>query len=199
MGSTGNPGGEPSLAPRGPVTPSRKHGAGRKGAPATHDICPARPDLYHAKYQSLFRLAVLLTCKRRRRGGGGAGLLCRVAPPAEAPADGGRRLAAPAATAGGPVTAGQASPALGRQQAAPGGGRGRLLQRHPAPDTAARRLGPDPALRRLPTGQREAIVLTLHRDLNPEQAAAAMRMSLATLRRRLDEAGQRCGPSCLQP
>jgi hypothetical protein len=61
MGSTGDPSGEPSLAPCGPVTSSRKRGAGRKGAPATHDICPALSDLYHAQYQSLFRLAVLLT------------------------------------------------------------------------------------------------------------------------------------------
>ena len=61
MGSTGDPGGESSLAPCGPVTSSRKRKAGEKGAPATHDICPALSDLYHAQYQSLFRLAVLLT------------------------------------------------------------------------------------------------------------------------------------------
>ena len=43
------------------------------------------------------------------------------------------------------------------------------------------------------------IVLTLYLDFSPEQAAAAMRMSLATLRRRLAEAGSaRYGPSCLQ-
>jgi hypothetical protein len=158
MGSTGNPGGEPSLAPRGPVTSSRKRGAGRKGAPATHDICPARPDLYHAQHQSLFRLALSLTSKRRRRGGGGLDCFAALHRLRKAPADGGRRLAAAAATAGGPVTAGQASPALGRQQAAPGGGRGRLLQRHPAQGTAARRLGPDPGSGRLPAGQQEAIV-----------------------------------------
>jgi hypothetical protein len=44
------------------------------------------------------------------------------------------------------------------------------------------------ALRRLPAGQREAIVLTFCLDLSPELAAAAMRVSLATLRRRLAEA-----------
>ena len=44
------------------------------------------------------------------------------------------------------------------------------------------------ALRRLPTGQREATVLTLYLDLSPEQAAAAMRVSLVTLQRRLAEA-----------
>src|ERR1700724_4172991 len=95
MGSTGDPSGESSLAPCGPVTSSRKRGAGRKGAPATQqDICPALSDLYNPQYRSLFRLAVLLTgtLTPRRRG---AGLLCRVVPPAQAPADGGRRLAAP--------------------------------------------------------------------------------------------------------
>jgi DNA-directed RNA polymerase specialized sigma24 family protein len=44
------------------------------------------------------------------------------------------------------------------------------------------------ALQTLPTGQREAIVLTLYLDLTDEQAAAAMRVSQSTLRRRLDEA-----------
>jgi len=62
MGSTGDPSGEPSLAPCGPLTPSRKRGAGRKIAPATQPyIRPALSDLYHAQYRSLFRLAVLLT------------------------------------------------------------------------------------------------------------------------------------------
>jgi hypothetical protein len=80
MGSTGDQGGEPSLAPRSPVASSPQRGARRKGAPATHDICPARSDLHHAQHQSRFRPAVLLTGKRRRRGDGGAGLRCRVAP-----------------------------------------------------------------------------------------------------------------------
>jgi len=75
MGSIGDPGGEPSLPTRGPVTSSRKRRAGRKGAPATHDICPARSDWPDAQSQSPFRSAVLLTGKRRRRGGG-AGLRC---------------------------------------------------------------------------------------------------------------------------
>ena len=43
------------------------------------------------------------------------------------------------------------------------------------------------ALRR-PTGQREAIALTLYLDLSPEQAAVATRVSLARLRRRLAKA-----------
>jgi len=130
MDSTGDPSGEPSLALCGPVTSSHKRGAGRRGAPATHDIGPARSDLHHAQYRPLFRLAVLLTgnADPRRRW---CRTPCRVVPPAEAPAEGVRRLAAPAATAGGPVTAGQAS-SLGRQQAAPAGGRGRLLHRRSA-------------------------------------------------------------------
>jgi DNA-directed RNA polymerase specialized sigma24 family protein len=44
------------------------------------------------------------------------------------------------------------------------------------------------ALRGLPASQREAIVLSSCLDLSPGLAAAAMRMSLATLRRRLTEA-----------
>ena len=44
------------------------------------------------------------------------------------------------------------------------------------------------ALRRLPASQREAIVLTSCPDLSPDLAAAAVRVSLATLRRRLAEA-----------
>ena len=54
------PSGEPSLAPCGPEASSRKRGAGRKGAPATHDIGPALSDLHHAQYQPLVGLAGLL-------------------------------------------------------------------------------------------------------------------------------------------
>jgi hypothetical protein len=61
MGSTGGPSGGSSLALYGPVTSSRKRGAGRKVAPAMHDICPALSVMYHAQYRSLFRLAGLLT------------------------------------------------------------------------------------------------------------------------------------------
>jgi hypothetical protein len=100
---------------------------------------------------------------------------------------------------GGPVTAGQASPSLGRQLAAPGRGRGRLLHRHSARGTAARTLSRDLALRRLPTSQREATALTLFLDLGSGQAAATMRVSLATLRRCLAEAGQRPSRSAFKP
>jgi len=61
MGSTGDPRGESSLAPYGPVTSSRKHGAARKAGPAIHDICPARSVICRVQYRSLVRLAVLLT------------------------------------------------------------------------------------------------------------------------------------------
>jgi hypothetical protein len=103
MGSTGDPSGESSLAPCGPVTSSRKRGAGRKGAPATQqDTCPALSDLYNPQYRSLFRLAVLLTGDADAAEAVVLDSSCRVVPPAEAPADRGRRLAAPAATAGWP-------------------------------------------------------------------------------------------------
>jgi hypothetical protein len=199
MGSTGDPGGEPSLALCGPVTSSPKRGAGRKGAPATHDICPARHDLYHAQYQSPFRLAVLLPGERRRRGGGGAGLRCRVAPPAESAR---RRRAAPCRTCGDrwwrSRLAGHHQLWDGSRRPLVGGGAAccnTTPHQTPRPVGSALTL----ALAGCQPGQREAIVLTVYLDLNPEQAAAAMRVSLATLRRRLDVAGQRCGPSCLQP
>ena len=41
------------------------------------------------------------------------------------------------------------------------------------------------ALRALSAGQREAVVLKFYLDLTDEQAAAAMRLSQATLRRHL--------------
>ena len=86
-----------------------------------------------------------------------------------------------------PARAAPASPSPGRQQAAPWRGRGCLLHRHPARGTAARRLGRDPGSAQA-ARQREAIVLTSCLDLSPDLAAAAMRVSLATLRRRLAEA-----------
>ncbi len=153
MGSTGDPSGEPSLAPCGPLTPSRKRGAGRKIAPATQPyIRPALSDLYHAQYRSLFRLAVLLT---------------GVDGPAEAVVR--DSLAALYRLRKRPQTEDDAVPYLRRLLVArsrlarhhlwdgnrrpPGGGGAVWL--HCARSSAARRLGCDPALRRLPTGQRE--------------------------------------------
>jgi len=145
MGSTGDLSGESSLAPRGPVTSSRKRGARRKSVPATQqDICPALSDLYNPQYRSLLRLAVLLTGDADAAEAVVLDSSCRVVPPAEAPADRRRRLAAPAATAGWPGHGWPGITTSRRQLAAPGRGRGRLLHRHTARGTAARTLGRDP-------------------------------------------------------
>jgi DNA-directed RNA polymerase specialized sigma24 family protein len=178
--------GEPSPAPCGPVASLRRRGGERKGAPATQqDICPALSDLYHAQYRSLFRLAVLLTGDADAAEAvvlDSFAALCRL-----------RKR---------PQTEDDALPHLRRLLVA----RSRLARHHhlwdgsrrppagaglpgctgtphgtPRPEGSAVTL----ALRRLPTGQREAIVLTSYLDLSPDQAAAAMRVSLATLRRRL--------------
>jgi hypothetical protein len=200
MGSTGDPSGESSLAPCGPVTSSRKRGAGRKGAPATQqDICPALSDLYNAQYRSLFRLAVLLTgaltpMPRRR--------WCWTPLP-RGPACGSARRprTTPCRTRG---DCWVARLRLARHHHLkdgswrPRGGGGAACctgtpYEAPRPEGSAVTL----ALRRLPTGQREATALTLFLDLGSGQAAAAMRVSLATLRRCLAEAGQ-LRPFCLQ-
>src|SRR5262249_18425413 len=80
----------------------------------------------------------------------------------------------------------------------PSGGGAAWLHRHSARGTAARRLGRNPGSAQAANRPAGAIVLTFYLDLSPWQTAAAMRVSLATLRRRLAEAGQRYGPSCLQ-
>jgi DNA-directed RNA polymerase specialized sigma24 family protein len=171
------------------VTSSRKRGAGRKGAPAMQqDICRALSDLYHEQYRSLFRLAVLLT------GDADAAEVVVV-----------DSFAALYRLRKRPQKEDDALPYLRRLLVA----RSRLARHHhlwdgsrrpreegtgPPDCTGTPHGAPRPegsavtlALRRLPTGQREAIVLTLYLDLSPEQAAAAMRMSPAKLRRRLAE------------
>lgn len=190
MGSTADPSGASSLAPCGPVASPRNRGAGRKGVPAAReDIWGSLPELYRKQYRSLFRLALLLTgdpdaaeavvvdsfaawCRLRKR------------PQAEDRAlpylrrqlvtrsrrathhhrwDGSRR----------PRREGTGPP-----------GRTRTPHQAPQPENSAVTL----ALRRLPTSQREAIVLTFYLNLSAEQAAAAMRVSPATLRRQLAKA-----------
>jgi len=97
------------------------------------------------------------------------------------------------------LVAGQGRPAITISGTAAGGprrGRGCLLHRHSAGGTAARRLGRDPGSAQA-ARQREAIVLTSCLDLSPDLAAAAMRVSLATLRRRLAEA--RSAPRTVLP
>jgi len=190
MGSTGDPSGGSSLAPCGPVASPRNRGAGRNGVPAAReDIWGSLPELYHKQYRSLFRLAVLLTgdrdaaeavvvdsfaawCRLRKRPQAEDGALPYLRRQLVARSrrsrhhhswDGNRR----------PRRKGTGPP-----------GCTRTLHQAPRPETSAVTL----ALRRLPTGQREAIVLTFYLDLNAEQAAAAMRVSPATLRRHLAKA-----------
>src|SRR5260370_24034577 len=91
---------------------------------------------------------------------------CRVGPPAEAPADRGRRLAAPAATAGWP---GHGWPGITISRTAAGGpgeGGGAACctgTPHKAPRSEG--LAVTLALSRRPTRQREATALTLFLDL----------------------------------
>jgi hypothetical protein len=169
MGSTGDPSGESSLAPCGPVTSSRKRGAGRKGAPATQqDICPALSDLYNAQYRSLFRLAVLLTgtLTPRRR------WCWTPLPRCPACASARRRRATPCRTWRRLLVArSRLARHLwdGRRRPRGGGGAASCTgtpHDAPRPEGSAVTL----ALRRLPTGQREAIAPTLFLDLSPGHA-----------------------------
>lgn len=151
------------------------------------ELGPGLADLYWAQHRSLFRLAVLLT--------GDTGAAEAVVLDTFAALHRSRRR---------PGTGDDALRSLRRLVVA----RARLVKRHPRHDhseaparagacgPAEDQLGPPQfvnspmarALQTLPTGQREAIVLTLYLDLTDEQAAAAMRVSQSTLRRRLDEA-----------
>jgi DNA-directed RNA polymerase specialized sigma24 family protein len=190
MGSTGDPSGGSSLAPCGPVASPRNRGAGRKGVPAAReDIWGSLPELYHKQYRSLFRLAVLLTgdpdaaeavvvdcfaawCRLRKRPQAEDGALPYLR----------RQLVARSRRARHHhLWDGSRRPR--REGTGPPGCTGTPHQA-PRPETPAVTL----ALRRLPTGQREAIVLTFYLDLSAEQAAAAMRVSPATLRRHLAKA-----------
>jgi DNA-directed RNA polymerase specialized sigma24 family protein len=198
MGITGTPHGDHKTASsqgkadRGAGEPGEAAGepgeaAGEPGEPEAGEVSQVLADLYHAQYRSLLRLAALLTgdaycaetvvrdafvaLHRLRK---------RLRPREDALPQLRRLLVArsrvsrhhhprvdgtPAATAGTPGL-------TGSRQAAP------ELQYSPLTQ----------ALRGLPAGQREAIVLTLYLNLTDEQAAAAMRVSQATLRRRLAEA-----------
>jgi DNA-directed RNA polymerase specialized sigma24 family protein len=188
MGNTGDPSGGSSLAPRGPVASPRNRGAGPKGVPAAReDIWGSLPELYDKQYRSLFRLALLLTgdpdaaeavvvdcfaawCRLRKRPQAEDGALPYLR----------RQLVARSRRARyHHLWDGRRLP---RREGTPGCARTPLQA--PRPETSAVTL----ALRRLPTGQREAIVLTFYLDLSAEQAAAAMRVSPATLRRHLARA-----------
>jgi DNA-directed RNA polymerase specialized sigma24 family protein len=196
-------------------------GAAESGA--GQDAHPTLADVYRTDYQTLFRLAALLTgdtgtaeavvldsfadlrprknlqtregalrCLRRqvvtrsrraahrRRAHGGRGT----------PAGGGTGASAGGGT-GAPAGGGTGAPAGGGTGAPAGGGTG-------APVAGlSGRVGSQRdslrfensavvlALRTLSAGQREAVVLKLYLDLTDEQAAAAMRLSQAALRRHL--------------
>jgi hypothetical protein len=157
MGSNGDPCGEPSLALCGPVTSSPKRGAERKGAPATHDICPALSGLRHAAPVTVPAGGVA-DRQRRSRGGGGAGLRAALHRLRKAPADG---RTTPCRTCGDRWWPGDGWPGITISGTAAGGpcGGGAACcnttpHRAPRPVGSALTL----ALHKLPTGQQEAIV-----------------------------------------
>ena len=184
MGNTDTTDGEPGLARNGavPRAPARENGGAgaSQGGPAPCG-CPALADLYHAHYRPLIRLATLLT------GDSGTAeavvvdsfvALHRLRKSLRADHDALpylRRLVVarsrPAARHHRP-TGGERSPAAT-------GMSGPAVSQPPAgPENSAVLL----ALRALPLGQREAVVLTLYLNLTEEQAAAAMQVSPAALR-----------------
>jgi RNA polymerase sigma factor (sigma-70 family) len=189
MGDTGKPNGEPGLTPdSGPRSRRQKRGqAGATESGAEQDGCPALADLYRTHYRSLIRLAALLT--------GDTSTAEAVVVDSFVALDRTRR---------GPRTPDDALPYLRRLVVA----RSRPAARHHRPASGdqsrvvARMPGyPDPAqtpsfersavvraLAALPPAQREAVVLTHYLDLSDEQAAAAMRVSQAAVRRHLDAA-----------
>ena len=176
--------GEPSPARRGPVASSRRRGGARalrprsrtsacsagfvpRAVPVTVPAGSVSDGDAHAAEPWCWTPLPRCTARGRTRSGG-------------------RRLAAPAATAGG-----RSGPA-GHHHLRDGSRRPRLgrdcpLHRHSTRDTAARRLRRDPGSAQA-ASQREAIVLTSCPDLSPDLAAAGMRVSLATLRGCLAEA-----------
>jgi DNA-directed RNA polymerase specialized sigma24 family protein len=165
MMETGQPAGVPSGALDSAFL--RPHEEGRRRTDATRtgaerDACPAMADLYDRHYGSLFRAAALLT------GDSGTAdvvvvesfvALSRLRAFKRAPEQG--------------------LPCLHRLLVA----RARRAARHHR--SADGRQPLIRALHALPTGQREALVLTLYLDLTTEQAAAAMRVSHAAFGRYL--------------
>jgi RNA polymerase sigma factor (sigma-70 family) len=162
MGEAGKPRGEPSLE---------------------RETYPLLTDLYDRHYRSLFRLAALLTGdaataeavvrdsfvalrrlkKRMRTSDEALAYLRRILVSRSRVAAHRRRAAASE-----PVPAMAALP-----------DRADAPDDMPPFDSSAI----NQALRALPTGQREAVVLTLYLDLTNEQTAEAMRVSQATVRR----------------
>lgn len=188
MGEGGKSSGEPGPAPDSPGRWSRRR---RKQQPGTaadgaeQDAGPALDDLYQAHHRSLLRLAALLTgntataeavvvdcfvaLHRARK----SLRTCEEALPYLW-----RLVVARSRSAARhhPPPSGDWSPVVARM---PGSADRR--SRVPPFESSAVVL----ALAALPPAQREAIVLTLYLGLTEEQAAAAMRVSPAALRRHL--------------
>ncbi len=188
MGDTGKSSGAPGPAPAGAAARICGRRRGHKEAAPRgpeQDSGPALADLYHTYYRSLIRLAALLTAdtstaetvvvdsfvalhrvRKTMRTCDDALLYLR------------RLVVARSRPA-----ARQHRPASGQQLAAAAGTPGRADRDQDTPrfENSAVVL----ALGTLPSGQREAVVLTLYLNLTEEQAAAAMRVSQATLRRHL--------------
>lgn len=184
MGNTGSTNGEPVLAPDGAAPRAHAPEGGplgaRQGGPVP-GAYPALADLYRAHYRSLTRLATLLTgdpgtaeavvvdsyvalhrlLKNLRARNDAVPYLRRLVVARSRPA---ARHHRPTGGERSPATAGPASSACASPE--------------PAPENSAVLL----ALRALPLGQREAVVLTFYLNLPEEQAAAAMQVSLAALR-----------------
>jgi DNA-directed RNA polymerase specialized sigma24 family protein len=148
--------------------------AARSGA--EQEPCPALAELFHLHYRALFRLAALLTGDTGTAQTVVLNAFAALARPGEGGCGDGlpwlRSLV---------VTR---SRRLMRQRGA--AGRGQPVPAGTAGDepNAARfeSAAVVAALQALPAGQREAIVLSLYLDLTDEQAAAAMRVSPATVR-----------------
>jgi len=187
MGDTGKPNGEPGLTPdNAPRSRWRKKGqAGTGEGGAEQDPCPALADLYRTHHRSLIRLAALLTgdtataeavvvdsfvaLERTRKGlrapGDALPYLCRLVVARSRPA--------------------------ARHHRPASGDRSRVVARMPGYHDPNQQTPPFEksvvvrALAALPPAQREAVVLTHYLDLTDEQAAAAMRVSQAAVRRHL--------------
>jgi len=185
MGDTGKSSGEPGSAPDLGASLARWRRRGQREAAqsgAEPTDCPAVADLYHAHYRSMLRLAALLTGdahtaeavvvdsfvaldrarKSLRSRDDALPYLRRLVVARSRPAARHRRPAS-----------GDDSPVVARMPGRP------TRRKLPTFKNSAvvRALGA------LPSAQREAIVLTRYLDLTDEQAAAAMRVSQAALRR----------------
>jgi RNA polymerase sigma factor (sigma-70 family) len=197
MGDTGKPNGEPGLTPDDAAQRPRwrkkeqagaaETGAGQEATESGTEqaACPPLADVYRTHYRSLIRLAALLT------GDTSAAEAVVV-----------DSFVALERTRKDLLTPDDALPYLRRLVVA----RSRPAARHHRPDSGdqsrvvARMPGyPDPAQRTppfeksvvvralaaLPPAQREAVVLTHYLNLTDEEAAAAMRVSQAAVRRHL--------------